>query len=31
MLSKMNLTDKAVGVVFANNSQGLITIGDFPS
>ena len=28
-LSRMNLTDEAVGVVVANDGQGLITIDDF--
>ena len=29
MFSRMNLIDKAVGVVVSNNGQGLITIDDF--
>ena len=28
MLSRMNLTDEAVGVVVANDGQGIITIDD---
>ena len=29
MLSRMNLTDEAVGVVVANDGQGIIKIDDF--
>ena len=29
MLSRMNMADEAVGVVVANNGQGLIKIDDF--
>ena len=29
MLSRINMTDEAVGVVVANNVQGLITVDDF--
>ena len=29
MVSRMKLTDEAVGVVVANNSQGIITIDNF--
>ena len=29
MLSIMNLTDENVGVVLANDGQGLVTIDDF--
>ena len=30
MLSQMKLTDKSVGVVVANDGQGIIMIDDFP-